>query len=84
MRSVDMTHEQVTIGELCEAIMSGRVKAVVRDGHYEVKAVEIRGMQRSSAELFATLERLRPRLAGDLALDAGCLDEIRPCGEDIA
>jgi hypothetical protein len=74
-----MTDAPVTLGELCEAIKSGRVSAVVRDGHYEVKAVEIRGLRHSADALFATLERLRP----ELALDACCLEEIGPGGENI-
>jgi hypothetical protein len=80
MQTFDVMHDPVTMGELCEAIMSGRVLAVVRDGYYEVKAVEIRGMRRSPEALFATLERLRT----DLPLDTGCLDEIGPRGEDIS
>jgi len=70
----------VTLGELCEAITSGRVSAVVRDGHYEVKAIEIRGMRRSPEALMSMLEELRPR--GGL-LDPGGFEDIRPCGEDI-
>jgi len=79
MQTFDAMHDPVTMGELCEAIMSGHVSAVVRDGHYEVKAVEIRGMRHSPEALFDTLERLRT----GLALDTGCLEEIGPGGEDI-
>lgn len=89
MPSLDMTQDQaevpVTLGEVCEAILNGRVKADVHDGYYEVTAIEIRGMRRSPEDLLATLERLRPRVSfGGLALDAGGFDEARPCGEDIA
>jgi hypothetical protein len=76
----DAAQEPVTMGELCEAIMSGRVSAVVRDGYYEVKSIEIRGMRHSPEALFATLERLRPRLP----LETGRFEEIGPCGEDIS
>jgi hypothetical protein len=80
----DMARDPVTVGEVCEAILDGRVKAEVRDGYYEVKAMEIRGMRRSPDDLFATLERLRPRMSlDDLTLDACCFDEVRPGGEDI-
>lgn len=80
MQTFETTQQPVTIGELCEAIMSGRVNTVVRDGHYEVQAIEIRGMRHSPKALMETLERLRPRLP----LDAGCLDQIGPGGEDIS
>lgn len=83
MQTFDATHDPVTMGELCEAIMSGRVSSVVRDGYYEVKAVEIRGMRHSPEALFATLEQLRSRLPSGLPLDTGCLEEIGPSGEDI-
>lgn len=72
--------EPVTMGELCEAIMNGRVVAVVRDGHYEVKAVDVRGMRRSAESLMATLERLRPRLP----LNASGFEQIGPCCEDVS
>lgn len=80
MYQMQEVEEPVTMGELCEAIMNGRVQAVVRDGHYEVKTVEVRGMRRSAATLMDTLERLRP----GLPLDPSRLHEIGPCGEDVS
>lgn len=80
MYQMHEVEEPVTIGELCEAIMSGHVHAVVRDGNYEVKAVEVRGMHRTAEALMETLERLRP----GLPLDPSRLHEIGPCGEDIS
>jgi hypothetical protein len=84
---VNMTHTQqgkqgpVTLGELCEAIASGRVSAEVRDGHYEVTAVEIRGMRRTPEVLMSMLEDLREHTA---LLDPSGFEDIRPCGEDIS
>jgi len=77
MQEID---DPITMGELCEAIMNGSVHTVVRDGHYEVKTVEIRGMRRSADALLRSLEHLRPQLP----LDTGCLEQGRPSGEDIS
>ncbi len=83
MQTFDAMRDPVTMGELCEAILSGHVSAVVRDGYYEVQAVEIRGMRHSPQALFATLKQLRSHLPPGLPLDTGCLEEIGPRGEDI-
>ncbi len=77
MQSLDITQDgsqdPITLGELCEAILSGRVKADVHDGYYEVKAIEIRGMRRSPEDLLTTLQRLRPRVClDDLGSTPGC------------
>lgn len=80
MYQLQEIEDPITMGELCEAIMSGRVQANVRDGHYEVKAVEVRGMRRSADALLRSLEHLRPQLP----LDPGSFDQAGPCGEDVS
>lgn len=80
MYQMQDVEEPVTMGELCEAIMNGRVCAVVHDGHYEVKAVEVRGMHRTAEALMQTLERLRP----GLPLDPSRFHEVGPCSEDVS
>jgi hypothetical protein len=74
----DATQDAITVGELCEAIASGRLSATVRDGHYEVTIGDVRRLGREDASVDGILQRLRSRL-----FDAGIVEDIVPGGEDV-
>jgi hypothetical protein len=80
MTNAQIQEGPLTLGELCEAIESGRIAAVERDGMYEVTVGDARSLRRNADALKTTLDELRSRLL----FDASRLEEIRPSGEDIS